>query len=186
MKTIKEVADICGRSKSSVNRIIKELNIKIERVGNTNYITDDDLRRICVFWSIDGLIWEEKNSNQTKSNHDETKSNQIKPESTETVSNVSSVPEEEKENYIKILLEQIKMLQEDNKDLREDNKSLRDENKSLRQSNTIALNQLLLLQSKQPEAEETQEPEEEIIIVPEVSNSKEPEQPKKKWWEFWK
>lgn len=121
MKTIKEIADICKMSKTSVNRAIDELNIKKEMSGNKNYVTDEDADRIVSLLCGFGKTCEEINPNQSKT---ETQSQQNNPKSSESCSSVISETEKNNDILINFLMEQIKVKDSQISELQEENRML--------------------------------------------------------------
>ena len=169
--TIKELADYCGTSKTSINRVIKELEIEPTVQGNKNIIDYEDADRIVLFCRGFGLNCAENKTSQTTANQNET--NQTNSSKTENVENTdfssSSIVFENSKNdndfFVKFLMEQIKekdrqiaMLQEDNK--------------LLIQSQSYVIKQLELLKQL-PQTETETAPKEE---------TKEEEPTKKHWW----
>ena len=69
--TIKELADYCGTSKTSINRVIKELEIEPTVQGNKNIIDYEDADRIVLFCRGFGLNCAENETNQTNSSKTE-------------------------------------------------------------------------------------------------------------------
>ena len=111
--TIKELADYCGTSKTSINRVIKELEIEPTVQGNKNIIDYEDADRIVLFCRGFGLNCAENETNQTTANQNET--NQTNSSKTENVENTdfssSSIVFENSKNdndfFVKFLMEQI-------------------------------------------------------------------------------
>lgn len=129
MKSIKEIADICGYSKTSVNRTIKELGIVTEISGNKNMVSDADADRIVSVLCGFGKTCEEIKPNQAET---ETKSKQ-----TETESKTSVLPDNVSNNdfLVNFLIEQIKV-----KDSQIEN--LQNENQLLIQAQAYTLKQI--------------------------------------------
>lgn len=69
MKTIKEIADICGVSKTSINRIINSLGIEKIHHGNKNLISDQDCEKIVEFYKMDS--WERTKTQQNETQQTE-------------------------------------------------------------------------------------------------------------------
>lgn len=120
MKTIKEVAEMCGMSKTSVNRAIEELNIEKTLSGNKNLVSDKDADRIVSLLRGFGKDWEEVETNQNKSTQ-----NQNKSEENETPKN-SVISETLKNNefLINFLMDQIKVKDNQISELQEENRML--------------------------------------------------------------
>ena len=174
MKTIKEIADLCGMSKTSVNRAIEELKIEKTLSGNKNYISDSDADRIVALLCGFGKTCAEINTNQSKT---ETETEQIKTNPSSSTDSVISVSEKNNSELVNFLLEQIKT-----KDKQIE--SLQEENKMLIQSNAYTLKQLediKMIQSKEIE------PDIQIVREPEPAEPKPPEpKEKEKRFLFWK
>lgn len=170
MKTIKEIADLCKVSKTSINRAIKELNIEKTLSGNKNLIDDKDADRIVSMLCGFGKTCAEIKTNQNKT---ETETEQIKTESEHSSNTDNSVTENNNDNYINFLLEQIKI-----KDKQIE--SLHEENKMLIQSNAYTLKQLEEL--KQIEVKDVNIINDESK---EEQNPPETKEKKKRFW-FWK
>lgn len=162
MKSIKEIAEICGYSKTSVNRTIKELGIQTETSGNKNMVSDSDADRIVSVLRGYGKTCEEIKPNQSTT---ETQSNQTATESKTTVpsENVSN-----NDFLVNFLIEQIKV-----KDSQIEN--LQNENQLLIQAQAYTLKQIEELKRIETKPAE---------IVPETTESnQEPAEPttKKRW-----
>ena len=174
MKTIKEIADLCGMSKTSVNRAIEELKIEKTLSGNKNYISDSDADRIVALLCGFGKTCAEINTNQSKT---ETETEQIKTNPSSSTDSVISVSEKNNSELVNFLLEQIKT-----KDKQIE--SLQEENKMLIQSNAYTLKQLediKMIQSKEIE------PDIQIVREPEPAEPEPPEpKEKEKRFLFWK
>ena len=171
MKTIKEVADLCGYSKTSVNRAIKELEIKVVQSGNKNLVSDTDADRIVALLRGYGLNCEEIKTNQSKT---ETETEQNKTNPSVSISSVNSESEKNNSQLIDFLMEQIKV-----KDSQIQN--LQNENTLLIQAQAYTLKQLEDLKKIETIVEESKkEP---------IQNESEPEEPKeepkkKSWFPF--
>ena len=174
MKTIKEIADLCGMSKTSVNRAIEELKIEKTLSGNKNYISDSDADRIVALLCGFGKTCAEINPNQSKT---ETETEQIKTNPSSSTDSAFSVSEKNNDQLVIFLLEQIKT-----KDRQIE--SLQEENKMLIQSNAYTLKQLediKMIQSKEIE------PDIQIVREPEPAEPEPPEpKEKEKRFLFWK
>lgn len=162
MKSIKEIAEICGYSKTSVNRTIKELGIVTELSGNKNMVSDADADRIVSVLCGYGKTCEEIKPNQAKT---ETEPQQIETESK------SSVPSDNVSNsdfLVNFLIEQIKV-----KDSQIEN--LQNENQLLIQAQAYTLKQIEELKRIDVKPAE---------IVPETTeeNQEAAATPKKKKW----
>lgn len=162
MKTVKQIADICGMSKTSVNRAIKELNINTTLSGNKNLIDDKDADRIVLLLRGFGLNGIENETNQTK---DKTKESETEINHGKSSDSVNSVIKNSDENLVNFLMEQIKV---------KDNQiqSLQEENKMLIQAQAYTLKQIEEL--KKPETIETKE-----VIEIEEPPAETKEEPKK-------
>ena len=154
--SVKEIADLCGYSKTSVNRAIKELGIESTTRGNKNVISGADAEKISLLLRGFGL-----NENKTAPNQTATNPNQatINPNQTTTENDLQSSSTEKTEikksddKMLDFLLEQIKI-----KDLQIQN--LQNENQMLIQSQAYTLKQLEELkrieQTPEPEPEQAQ------------------------------
>lgn len=162
MKTVKQIADICGMSKTSVNRAIKELNINTTLSGNKNLIDDKDADRIVLLLRGFGLNEIENETNQTK---DKTKESETETNHDKSSDSVNSVLKKSDDKLINFLIEQIKV---------KDNQiqSLQEENKMLIQAQAYTMKQIEEL--KKPETIETKE-----VIEVEESPAETKEEPKK-------
>lgn len=178
--TIKEVAEECNISKTSVNRAIKELNIKTELTGNKKIVKLNDVKRIVLkccgrVLNCSETETEQNTAEQIETNQGSSATNQTKTEQTETATEQTETaniqPDKtaffdnsdfklnENENLISFLMEQIK-----EKDLQIAN--LQEQNKLLIQSQAYTIKQIELL-TKEPEETEND------IAQPQ----------KKRWWQ---
>lgn len=191
MKTIKEVADICGMSKSSVSRVIKELNIQTEMFGNKNIVKDEDVKRIYkVLRGYEANWCDDATAEAETPKADNNASKQPEAEKNEENSSipVSSVLAEHSE-IIKFLMEQLKERDLQIKQLQEDNDVL-----IKAQAYTLKNLQTTLLLNEKDES--ITEPEEQKKTEEEIENNIEPVSAtsneststnlEKKWWQFWK
>lgn len=171
MKTIKEIADICSMSKTSVNRAIAELQIEKTMSGNKNFVSDEDADRIvsllCGFGKTCSNLNETSETNQSKT---KTETEQINPNSSDSSNSVNSVSEKNNSDLVNFLMEQIKVKDKQISELQE-------ENKMLIHSQAYTLKQIESLQKAEIiEVEEETRP---------IKNSTSQEQGKK-WFQFWK
>ena len=169
MKTIKEIADLCGMSKTSVNRAIQELQIEKVLSGNKNLVADKDAERIVLLLRGFGLECSETETNQTRTETNQNISTQNNAEHTETEENSTKNKgnsENFQEDMLNFLLNQIK---EKDKQIA----NLQDDNKLLIQAQAYTLKKLELLT--------------ETIQIEQKNQAQEPETPhKKRWWNLFK
>ena len=169
MKTIKEIADLCGMSKTSVNRAIQELQIEKVLSGNKNLIADKDAERIVLLLRGFGLECSETETNQTKTETNQNISTQNNADDTETDKNSTKNKdhsENTNENFVNFLMDQIKEKDKQISNLQEDNKLLI-------QAQAYTLKKLELLT--------------ETIQIEQKNQAQEPETPhKKRWWNIFK
>lgn len=174
MKTIKQIADLCGMSKTSINRAIEELKIEKTLVGNKNLVSDTDADRIVSLLCGFGKTCAEINPNQSKT---ETETEQNKTNPSNSTDSVFSVSEKNNEQLVNFLLEQIKT-----KDRQIE--SLQEENKMLIQSNAYTLKQLEDI--KRIQADDI-EPDIQVVNQPQSAEPEPPEpREKEKRFLFWK
>jgi DNA-binding transcriptional MerR regulator len=152
MMTIKQIADICGISKTSVNRVIKELGIIPTMSGNKNMLSDQDADRIVLFLRGFGLNSETIKPEPAQT---ETKSEQTETEHDISVDNRNSISEKNSDQLVDFLMEQIK---EKDKQI----EKLQDENKILMQAHAFALKQLEDKSQIEPKAKDIIQPEVEL------------------------
>lgn len=195
MKTIKQIAEMCNCSKTSIVRTIKELDIVLHPSGNKNLVSESDVLRIVAFWNNDVLNCGEnlKNeTNQDNTNSEEEKTTQNETSPSNSVSNENTVKENNNLDIVNFLLEQIKVKDSQITEKDSQIKALQEENKMLIQSQAYTLRQLELLTTGKQEPEKTVVPEQEeakeTIIVPEEAKVEDTQPPinNKKWWQFWK
>lgn len=168
--SIKEIANECNISKTSVNRAIKELNIKTDLAGNKKMVKLNDVKRIVLKCCGTVLNCSENEANQNKTEQIETnqsnsKTNQNKTEQIETA-NIQpdktafsdNSDFKTNDNLMTFLMNQIK-----EKDLQIE--KLQEQNKLLIQSQAYTLKQIELL---------TKEPDN-------IENDVQPQ--KRKWWQ---
>ena len=124
MKTIKEVAEICGMSKTSVNRAIDELKIEKVLSGNKNLVSDADADRIVSLLRGYGKTCEEIETNQSNSTQNQTETQQNNPKSSESSSSVTSETLQNNDILINFLMEQIKVKDNQISELQEENRML--------------------------------------------------------------
>lgn len=169
MKTIKEIADLCGMSKTSVNRAIQELQIEKVLSGNKNLVADKDAERIVLLLRGFGLECSETETNQTKTETNQNISTQNNADDTETDKNSTKNKdhsENTNENFVNFLMDQIKEKDKQISNLQEDNKLLI-------QAQAYTLKKLELLT--------------ETIQIEQKNQAQEPETPhKKRWWNIFK
>lgn len=124
MKTIKEVAEMCGMSKTSVNRAIEELNIEKTLSGNKNLVSDKDADRIVLLLRGFGVEWEENETSQTKSTQNQNKSeeNETKNETSQNSGMFETL--KNNEFLINFLMDQIKVKDNQISELQEENRML--------------------------------------------------------------
>lgn len=177
MKTIKEIANLCGMSKTSVNRAIEELKIEKTLSGNKNLVSDSDADRIVSllrgFDKTCAEIKTNQSTNETNQSKIETETEQNKINSSNSSESVISVSEKNNTELVNFLLEQIKI-----KD--KEIESLHEENKMLIQSNAYTLKQLedikrIQVKDVEPDIKVSENPEPE---------SPEPKEKKRKFL-FW-
>lgn len=152
MKTIREIADLCRMSKTSVNRAIKELNINTEMNGNKNYVSDEDADRIVL--TLRGFV-PESEQNKTEPQQNNAKSNQNE---TPALS-VPSASQNSNEKIIEILSKQIELLEKqlENKDNQIEH--LQNENALLIQAQAYSIK---LIENIERTKENDTEPEENV------------------------
>lgn len=121
MKTIKEIANICNMSKTSVNRAIAELEIKKVLSGNKNFVTDEDADRIVSLLRGFGKTCAE---NQNESNQNESKTEQNETNNSFSSSSVSIESSKNNDFLVDFLMEQIKVKDNQIAELQEENKLL--------------------------------------------------------------
>ena len=179
MKTIKEIADICNVSKTSINRAIAELNIEKTLSGNKNLISDTDADRIVSLLRGFGKTCAEINPNQNK-----TETESIQNETNKTESSSSVFPETSKndDSFIEFLKEQIKVKDSQISQLQE-------ENRMLIQAQAFTIKQLERLSSPEliggnEENISNPEPKEEEKAESTTENTTETQQKKRKFL-FW-
>ena len=124
MKTIKEVAEMCGMSKTSVNRAIEELNIEKTLSGNKNLVSDKDADRIVSLLRGFGKDWEEVETNQNKSTQNQNKSEENETETETPKNSVISETLKNNEFLINFLMDQIKVKDNQISELQEENRML--------------------------------------------------------------
>ena len=132
MKTIKQLADICGVSKTSINRAIDELQIEKTLSGNKNLISDTDADRIVSLLRGFGKTCSDFNPNQSKT---DTETQQTETTGFSSSSSAFSVSEKNTSELIQFLYKQIEIKDKQIEDLNETNKMLI-------QSNAYTLKQL--------------------------------------------
>ena len=176
MLTIKEIAEMCGMSKTSVNRAISELKIEKIMSGNKNYIAEEDAKRIvstlCGFGKSCEDIFKNQNKteqiepepiqNQTKTETD-TQNDNINPSCSS--SSVSSDSDKSNDFLINFLMEQIKV---------KDNQisELQEENRMLIQAQAYTVKQLEQFTKKELLTTQENKPEAEIIVEEQKKNKK--------------
>ena len=121
MKSIKQIAELSGMSKTSVNRAIKELDIETTMAGNKNVVSDKDADRIVSLLRGFGLNCAEINPNQAKSDQNQTETETLPPNSS---SSVSAENQNGNEKLINFLMEQIKVKDNQISELQEENRML--------------------------------------------------------------
>lgn len=124
MKTIKEVAEMCGMSKTSVNRAIEELNIEKTLSGNKNLVSDKDADRIVLLLRGFGMEWKENETNQNNSTQNQNKSEENETENETTKNSVISETLKNNEFLINFLMDQIKVKDNQISELQEENRML--------------------------------------------------------------
>lgn len=151
MRTIKELADEIGKSKTTISQRIDELGLRttLQKVSNKFLIPDDTAEQI-----ISSFTNEPQTTSQTE---------------------VQPVDTEIRNEYIEFLKSE---LAAKNDQISRQNDQISQLQQLLHQEQQLRLvadQKILMLESKQPETE-----------IDTESESAEPEQPKKKWWHFWK
>lgn len=156
MKTVKEIADLCECSKTTVQRTIKELNIQTVQNKNRLLISDTDTERIYRYIVGNVAKVADNAPNETTETENATEQGKTATEQSKTETNVNNQNTKSKQadfsetaDFFKVYSEMIEILKEQlkEKDKQLETKdrqieSLQEQNKMLIQSNAFTLKQL--------------------------------------------
>ncbi len=207
MKTIKELAQMCGCSKTTINRFIRQLNITTMQDKNRLLVSDEDTKKlqqhianiasnvtqnapdeIKIAPKIETSITEnapqqvETAPNKTKTaTKIATNRNKIAPNCTKT-QQIETIKAAANIDIVAIYCETIEILKEQLKQKDKQIQSLQEENKLLIQSNAFSLKQLE--EKNKAEAIQKQEQEPDIKVYVEKSKAASPQEVVKKKKKF--
>ena len=196
MKTIKELAQMCGCSKTTINRFIRQLNITTMQDKNRLLVSDEDTKKlqqhvgniapnatqtapdeIKIAPKIETSITE--NAPQQAKNAPNR--NKIAPNCTKT-QQIETIKAAANIDIVAIYCETIEILKEQLKQKDKQIQSLQEENKLLIQANAFALKQLE--EKNEAEAIQKQEQEPDIKVYVEKSKAAPPQEVVKKKKKF--
>ena len=196
MKTIKELAQMCGCSKTTINRFIRQLNITTIQDKNRLLVSDEDTKKlqqhvgniapnatqtapdeIKIAPKIETSITE--NAPQQAKNAPNR--NKIAPNCTKT-QQIETIKAAANIDIVSIYYETIEILKKQLKQKDKQIQSLQEENKLLIQSNAFALKQLE--EKNEAEAIQKQEQEPDIKVYVEKSKAAPPQEVVKKEKKF--
>ncbi len=196
MKTIKELAQMCGCSKTTINRFIRQLNITTIQDKNRLLVSDEDTKKlqqhvgniapnatqtapdeIKIAPKIETSITE--NAPQQAKNAPNR--NKIAPNCTKT-QQIETIKAAANIDIVSIYYETIEILKKQLKQKDKQIQSLQEENKLLIQSNAFALKQLE--EKNEAEAIQKQEQEPDIKVYVEKSKAAPPQEVVKKKKKF--
>ena len=171
MKTIKEIANAVGKSKTAIMQRIDELGLRsaLQSEKNRFVVTDEVFDQIV-------SSFKEKSQNDAE----KTQTNSQSESKTTSQSDCEPLGDSLRNEYIEFLKAQIEFLQTENNQKNEQITELQKLLSQEQQLRLVADQRIMMLTEAQ--AEQTIiENEPEI----EVSTDVEP-QPQKRWWQFWK
>lgn len=192
--TVKEIADWCGVSKPTVQRIINDLNLDYKKDRNRHLYSEEDSQLVCRKLNRKPIETESKSDNETEQNKTtQTAKNQQKneTESTQNENHESQRIETDftKDEFINFLKQEIEFK---NKQLEEKDKQIQtkeEELKALIGTNAYLTKQIELLNEPPNQLKEVIDPVEVNIdeeVVQESDESEAVETTKPKRWQFWK
>lgn len=192
--TVKEIADWCGVSKPTVQRIINDLNLNYKKDRNRHLYSEEDSRLVCRKLNRKPIETESKSDNDTEQiKTTQTAKNQQKneKESTQNENHESQRIETDftKDEFINFLKQEIEFK---NKQLEEKDKQIQtkeEELKALIGTNAYLTKQIELLNEPPNQSKEVIDPVEVNVAEEVVQESDEPEAvetTKPKRWQFWK
>lgn len=187
--SIKEIADWCGVSKTTIQRTINELELIPKRDKNRHLYTEDDVQLICQKLNRKPIESESKTANETKQNEtSQTAKNQQQNEkkSTQNENYESKRIETDstKDEFIKFLKQEIEIKNEQLKEKDHQIQEKEDEIKMLIATNGNLTKQIALLNQPQEVVEPVDVPFAEEVGI-ESDKAEAVETNKQKWWKFW-
>lgn len=169
--SVREIADICEKSKTTIQRIINEEGIEYKVVKNKHLYDYESAELICRKVSRKAV------ENLTKTKPPQTAENQQENEKNQTISKQIENRETKRNQTDKSTDELIIFLKAEIEQKNQQINSLIEENKML-----ITTNAVLVKQLEEPKKMELIEAE---ILDNEIIQTEAEQQENKKWWKFW-
>jgi len=180
MKTIRELAELCGVSKTTIERTIKELEINKQINGNKYLVSESDAIRICYEITHDSSVLQQnENRNATEQNEPEQFTSNATEPKQENATNQSNIIDPV-QKLIETLEKEVEANRKVIDSLQEQNKIL-SQTIALQSSHILELNQRLL-ENKEKTRElvnDAVDPDENIVD-PEPDTAQKIEEPQKK------
>ena len=176
--SVKELADWCGVSKTTIQRTINELEIKFRRDKNRHLYSEEDCQLICRKLNRKPIETEPQTADETEQN--KTTQNAKNQTKTETKSNQNE-NDETKRNETELTKDEfIKYLKGEIEKKNEQIQNQSEEIKMLIMTNANLVKQIEEVKQPQQLVESV-----EAEVIEETDKPIEEENQPKKWWKFW-
>lgn len=187
--SVKELADWCGVSKTTVQRVINELELVPHKDKNRHLYSQEDSQLICQKLNRKPIESESKTTNdteQTKTTQTAKNQQQNEKKSTHNENHESQRIETDstKDEFIKFLKQEIEIKNQQLKEKDHQIQEKEDEIKMLIATNGNLTKQIALLNQPQEMVEPVDVPFAEEVGV-ESDKAEAVESNKQKWWKFW-